>query len=576
MAQKKSVMSGGRALAKMLGLASPAPCFGMGGFQLLPFYEGMRAEGLRHFLINDERCGAFAADAYARISGRPGLCDATLGPGATNLVTALVESYNAGVPIIAITGDTHRAHSWKNMTQECRQLDILRSASKDILRVELVERIPELVRRAYAVATSGRPGPVVLDIPEDITHAEHAFDEADFYLDPATTRIPARRIRPGAVDLARAAEMIDTARRPILLVGGGLHLSGASPELLAFAERHEIPVAHTMSGKGAVACNHRLSAGIFGRYYRVANDLITRSDCVIVVGCKLGEVATRRYALFAPGARIIQIDSVAEEIGRTTRIEVGLWGDARETLAALNETLPAPATDVRASRERAVKDMHQRLEAWREQARERYTSTEVPINMGRLIGELRKELPADGILIADGGFAAHWTGLLFDTHEAGRTYLADRGLASIGYGLPGCLGAQLAAPDKIVVGITGDGGLNMTIGELETALRVGANFILVVVNNAASGYVKALQHSMYGTYQSSDLVEMDYAAIARSMGCHGIRVEDPEQLAAAYRTAILNRDRPTVIDVVVTRDPARMLPAADSRTLKVEKGDRPV
>jgi acetolactate synthase-1/2/3 large subunit len=196
--------------------------------------------------------------------------------------------------------------------------------------------------------------------------------------------------------------------------------------------------------------------------------------------------------------------------------------------------------------------------------------------MGRLVGELRKQLPADGILIADGGFAAHWTGLLYDTRRAGRTYLADRGLASIGYGLPGCMGAQLAAPDKVVVGITGDGGLNMTIGELETARRTGANFVLVVVNNAASGYVKALQHAMYGKYQSSDLVEMNYARIAEAMGCRGIRVEDPEQLAQAYATAFAHRDVPTVIDVVVTRDPAKMLPAADSRALKVEKGDRPV
>ena len=189
MAAAQNTISGGRALAKMLGLASPAPCFGMGGFQLLPFYEGMRAEGLRHFLINDERCGAFAADAYARITGKPGLCDATLGPGATNLVTALAESYNAGVPIIAITGDTHRAHSWKNMTQECRQLDALSPMAKEVIRVEMVERIPELVRRCYAVATSGRPGPVVLDIPEDITHAEYAFDESEFWIDPATTSI---------------------------------------------------------------------------------------------------------------------------------------------------------------------------------------------------------------------------------------------------------------------------------------------------------------------------------------------------------------------------------------------------
>ncbi len=572
---KKTLMSGGRALAKMLALATPSPCFGMGGFQLLPFYEGMRVEGLEHYLINDERCGAFAADAYARVSGKPGLCDATLGPGATNLVTALVESLNAGVPIIAIIGDSHRAHSWKNMTQECRQLDILRPAVKDILRVEMVERIPEFVRRAYAVATSGRPGPVVIDLPEDITHAEYAFDDADFFIDQATTRIPARRTRPAAKDIARAIEMIEQAKQPILLVGGGVHLSDASKALQAFAEQNEIPVAHTMSGKGAIACNHRLSAGIFGRYYRVANDMISKSDCVIVVGCKLGEVATKRYSLFAPGTPIIQIDSVAEEIGRTTNISLGLWGDARETLEALNEGLPKESKE-HLSRVKAVNDMHEKLAVWLSDAQERYTSTEAPINMGRLIGELRKVLPDDGILIADGGFAAHWTGLLFDTHSAGRTYVADRGLASIGYGLPGCMGTQLAAPDKVVVGITGDGGLNMTIGELETARRVGANFILVVVNNAASGYVKALQHAMYGQYQSSDLIEMNYAQIAQSMGCYGIRVEDPEKLNEAYLSAMKNRDRPTVIDVVVTRDPSKMLPAADSRTLKVEKGDRPV
>lgn len=569
-------MNGGRALAKMLKLASPAPCFGMGGFQLLPFYEGMRAEGLRHFLINDERTGAFAADAYARISGRPGLCDATLGPGTTNLVTPLVESRNAGIPVIAITGDTHRAHSWKNMTQECRQLDILRPATKDIIRVESVERIPEMVRRAYAIATSGRPGPVVVDIPEDVAHAEHVYDEREFFLNEVTTRYPAYRIRPGAAEISRAVQMIRMARRPIILAGGGVHISGASSVLTAFAERHLIPVAHTMSGKGSVPCNHPLSAGIFGRYFRVANDLIARSDCVIVIGCKLGEIATRRYTLFPPGARIIQIDCVAEELGSTTPVELGLWGDARETLDAMNEAIPDIADDVRAARGGAVQEMHDLLEAWRQTANERYTSSEVPINMGRLIGELRKTLPADGILVADGGFAAHWTSLLFDTRHAGRSYLADRGLASIGYGLPGCLGAQLAAPEKVVVGITGDAGLNMTIGDLETARRVGANFILVVVNNAASGYVKALQHSMYGTYQSSDLVEMNYASIAQAMGCDGIRVEDPDQLADAYQRAIQHRDRPTVIDVVVTRDPSRMLPAADSRTLKVEKGDRPV
>ncbi|MDP6345480.1 MAG: thiamine pyrophosphate-binding protein, partial [Alphaproteobacteria bacterium] len=196
-------LSGGRALAEMLRRHDAAPIFGMGGFQLLPFYDAVREAGLSHTLINDERCGAFAADAFARVSGRPGVCDATLGPGATNLTTGLVESLNAGVPLIAIAGDTNRDHSWKNMTQEARQNEILRPAVKEVIRVERIQRLPELVRRAYAVATSGRPGPVLLDVPEDIAHGEHDFDEDDLYPEASAMRAPAYRSRPDGDEIRR-------------------------------------------------------------------------------------------------------------------------------------------------------------------------------------------------------------------------------------------------------------------------------------------------------------------------------------------------------------------------------------
>lgn len=196
--------------------------------------------------------------------------------------------------------------------------------------------------------------------------------------------------------------------------------------------------------------------------------------------------------------------------------------------------------------------------------------------MGRMLNELNREMPAESVLVVDGGFAAHWGGLLYDTKAAGRHFVADRGFASIGYGLPGAMGVQLAVPDQPVVAITGDGGFNMVIGDLETARRAGTPFTLTIVNNAASGYIKALQHAMYGEYQSSDLIEMNYAAIAEDFGCHGIRVTDPDDLAPAIRAANAERGRPSVIDVVVTRDPAKMLPGVDSRTLKVTKGDRPV
>src|ERR1700731_3952937 len=185
-------MTGGRALAEMLYLSGSGPMFGMGVFQLLPFYDAIGPVRLNHHLINDERCGAFAADAYARVTNRPGVCDGTLGPGATNLVTGLVEALNGGIPVVAIAGDTNRLHSWKNMTQECRQAEILKPAVKELIRVEQTSRIPELTRRAFAVATSGRPGPVFLDVPEDVCHGAHDFTAEDFAIDPSTPPPPPR------------------------------------------------------------------------------------------------------------------------------------------------------------------------------------------------------------------------------------------------------------------------------------------------------------------------------------------------------------------------------------------------
>ena len=568
-------MTGGRALAEMLRLAGAGPMFGMGGFQLLPFYDAAGLVGLNHHLINDERCGAFAADAYARVTNRPGICDGTLGPGATNLVTGLVESLNGGIPIVAITGDTNRMHSWKNMTQESRQVEILRPAVKELIRVEMTARIPELVRRAFAVATSGRPGPVLLDVPEDVAHGTHDFAPESFVIDEATLKAPARRIRPDRADIERAAKLIAKAKRPLLLTGGGIHLSEAWAALTRFAEAQSIPVAHTMSGKGGIACSNKLNVGLFGRYSRIANDLIEASDCLIVVGCKLGEIATKRFALPPSHIPVIHLDIVAEEIGRCIPAEVALWGDARAGLDDLTDALSNSATTARATRADYVSELAPRMKTWEDDAAPRLNSRDRPVHMARLCRELNKTLPEDAILVADGGFAGHWTGLLYDTKTASRSFIPDRGFASIGYGLPGGMGACLAAPDRPVIAISGDGGFNMTLGELETARRAGCGLTVIVVNNAASGYVKALQHAMMGgRYQSADLNEMDYAAIARTMGCGGIRVEDSEALSPALRQGMEERDRPTVIDVVVTRDPAQMLPAVDNRTVEIKRGDR--
>lgn len=572
----KLKMFGGEAIAKMLQLHDVGPMMGMGGFQLLPMYEAFRKLGMKHYLSNDERAASAAMDAYARVTNKPGICDATLGPGATNLITSLVESLNAGIPMVCLVGDTNRDYSWLNMTQEAHQIEILRPACKEIIRIESAKRIPEIIRRAFAVATSGRPGPVVIDIPEDICHAEIEFDACEFWADSEVKYAPSKRCRPSATELERAAEMIVKSNRPILLVGGGIHISQAYKNLIAFAEDNAIPVCHTISGKGSIACNHPLSAGIFGRYSRIANDLIGESDLLIVAGCKLGEIATKRFQLIPSETPIIHLDICPEEFGRTTHADICLLGDAKLVLEDLNNAVKEHAKQSRKSREKYVSELPERILAWRQKSSAKLTSNDRPIDIARLYTELNIVMPEQSILVTDGGFAAHWGGLLYDTKCNGRTFIANRGFASIGYGLPGTIGAKLGAPDATVVGVTGDGGFNMMLGELETACRINLEFTIVVINNAASGYVKALQHLMFGSgnYQSSDLKEINYAKVASAIGCKGIRIEDPNNISSAFTEAFAHKGSPVVLDVVVTRNPAIMLPAIDNRTVKINKGDR--
>jgi acetolactate synthase-1/2/3 large subunit len=452
---------------------------------------------------------------------------------------------------------------------------MLAPAVKELIRIEDIARIPELVRRAFWLACSGRPGPVLLDVPEDIAHGEFDFPNDDLYAEERAKSIPSLRIRPDRDGVAMAAKMLSEAEKPMLLVGGGVHLSGAQETLTAFARAHNIPTAHTLSGKGGIACADPLSLGLFGRYSRIANEVMDAADCILVVGCKLGEIATKRYTLPPAGVPVIHLDVLAEEIGRTTKIDVPLWGDCKAGLEDIAEAIAATGVNMKEKLADYAADAAAAMQTWRAEVEARLTSDEIPVNMARLCHELNQNLPEDAILLADGGFAAHWTGLLCDTKTAGRHYIANRGFASIGYGLPGVMGAQLAAPDAPVVGVTGDGGFNMMIGDLETAKRLGTPFTLIIVNNAASGYVKALQHALFGgQYQSSDLHELNYAKLADGFGCEGIRVEEPGQLAAALKRGMANRDCPTIIDVVVTRDPAKMLPGVDNRAAPVKKGDR--
>jgi acetolactate synthase-1/2/3 large subunit len=559
-----TTLTGGEAVLRMFQCYGVELSFGMGGFQPLPYYDALaRQDQVRHILIRDEKHGSFAADAYARVKGRPCVADATVGPGATNLVSGAAESFGASVPQILLTADINAAISTRGATQESDQVSMLRPTSRATIQIDRIERIPELLRRAFTVATVGRPGPVHVNIPENVFHGVFEFEEDDFYVAPGTDTVGGIRVRPDAASIAHAAELIDGAERPVILAGGGLLLSGAYEPLARLSSTIGAPVATSISGKGSIPEDDPLALGVVGRFSRTGNDFVEHADVLIVVGCKLGEIVTRRWSLISPQTSIVQIDVDPHEPGRVYRTEAPIWGDAALALDDLADAV-TPRPDRQADTVRRVADARRK---WSAGAEASFVSDEMPMPMPRVLRTLQECLPQRSIIVADGGFAAHWSALLYDITLTGRHYIANRGHAAIGYGLPGAIGAKLAAPDLPVVALCGDNGFAMAVAELETAKRIGAPVVCLVVNNQALGYVKALQHSMYDDrFVSVDFLDVDYAAVAKGFGCDGVRVHTHEELAAALHAG-LAADVPFVIDAIITNDAGKMLPGIDTRTV---------
>lgn len=557
--------TGGQAFVAVLERLGVRQCFGMAGFQHLPYYNALlHSDKIRHIAVRDERGGAFMADAYARAGGQVALCDATTGPGATNLVSGVAEAYSASVPMLVYTSSVNRRFVGKGANQELDHRALFRSITKDCVQINDIARIPELTRRAFLTAVDGRPGPVLIDIPEDVCHDVHDFDESDFG-DTTPNRFPANRFVPEQARIAAACEALLAARSPVILSGGGIHNSGAWRELRRLAERLNLPVATTISGKGSLPEDHPLSLNVCGRYTRFANDFVSRADVVLVVGCRLGEMSTVRWTLLNPKATIIHIDTDGSALGRNYPVAHPLPGDAKATLDCMLDCLTAMNPTPRPS---PAADIARAAAAWRADVSNRTDFDGKPINIAHMLKRLQAVLPRDAIMVADGGFSAHWSSVYWDVNgDEGRHYIANRGQAAIGYGLPGAIGAKLACPDKTVVTLSGDGGLGLSFMELETAVREHIPVILIVVNNMCFGYIKALQHNLYGEVESADLLDVNYAELARIVGAYGCRITEPAQLEAEF-TAARSRSIPSVLEVMVTTDVTQMLPGEDNRLKK--------
>jgi acetolactate synthase-1/2/3 large subunit len=520
--------------------------FGVPGGQTLPLYRAARATGFRHVLMRDERTAACAADAYARVSGRVGVCDATVGPGATNLVSGLAEAYSSSIPVLAIVADvrTDQGHLRQRgvVSQAIDQRAFLQPVTKWVARVERADVFDDVFQHALRVATTGRPGPVALEIPDDVFAAEVPARRPQ--IDARSTCVPRHRPAPAAADVERLGRLLLDAERPLILAGGGVLLSDAGHALTDLAHTSGIPVATTIMGKGSIDERDELAVGVVGTFGRIrAGRALSGADVVLVVGSKLDQLSTYGFRLPSPAQRIAHIDIDGEEIGRVTPVELGVVADAGEALRALGDWWrengkPARGTWIASLPHDAA----------------RITPVSDPrVAPEEVVATVSARMTADDVFVSDASLSSGWSARCFEVKRHGRTYLSPRGLAGIGWAGGAAIGAQVASSSGTrVVALAGDGAWGYTLAEIETAARLDLPITYVVLNNASYGWIAHTEDQLEMT-ELSRLSEADYALAGRAMGARSARVKSIDEFRDAFAEAY-EASTTTVIEVLSSPD----------------------
>ncbi|HEX2478483.1 MAG TPA: thiamine pyrophosphate-binding protein [Geminicoccaceae bacterium] len=545
-------VSGAEACVRMLQLHGVRHIFGLCGDTSLPLYDALYRldHGITHVLTRDERSAAYMADAYARVTGRVGVCEGPSGGGATYILPGVVEANESSIPVLAITTDIAVESRGRCVLTELDQEALFRPLTKWNRVIDRADQIPGAVRAAFRHMTTGRPGAVHLGLPFDIQ--KDPVDEAAVHGDPALGAYPARRVAPERAAIEAAAQAILSAARPLFVCGGGPVIAGAEAELRALAELLEAPVATTISGQGSIAEDHPLALGVVGSNGGTpeTRTLIDHADLVVFIGCRAGSVTTERWRHPAPGrVRVMHIDVDPAVIGVNYPTEVAVVGDAKLALAALRDEvvrhLDAPLRRP-FGRERVARAKAEKFAAFSELAR----SDAVPIRPERIVATLQELLPSDALVVADAGTPCPYFSAYYELRSAGRHFITNRAHGALGYALPAAIGAHIGRPEAKCVAIMGDGSFGFASGELETIVRLRLPIAIVVVANATFGWIKAGQKSGFaGRYFSVDFTPGQHARIAEAYGIRAWRVEDPVDLRPALAAA-LETGGPALIDVV--------------------------
>lgn len=518
-------------------------------FLALPEY------GIRQIGYRTENAGAAMADAYARVSHKVPVVTGQNGPAATLLVAGLAEALKASIPVVAIVQDVHRKLTDKNAFQELDHLELFKGCAKWIKRVSEGERIDDYVDMAFVAAGSGRPGPAVLIVPIDL------FDETVASRQPARRTslgtFPIDRIAPDPDLVVRAADIIAAAERPLIIAGGGVHVSGAHEDLATLQEAVGLPVATTSMGKGTVSEAHPLTVGPVGYFMgergrtRHLREFVEDADVIILVGNRTNQNGTDSWQLYPQAARYIHIDIDPQEIGRNYEPELRIVADAKRALKALCDEL---AKRDLSKRQRARPALEKRIAEGRaahvKEVGEAVAMDKTPVRPERIMADLEQLLTEDDIVVADASYSSVWVANFLSAKRAGQRFITPRGLAGLGWGLPYALGAKVARPGARVVGLVGDGGFAHVWSELETSRRMGLPVTLIVLNNQILGYQKHAEKVIWGDHSDVvDFAPVDHAMIAKACGVKGVRIESPDDLLPNLEEA-LQSDVTTVIDVV--------------------------
>ncbi|MCC7234938.1 MAG: biosynthetic-type acetolactate synthase large subunit [Bryobacterales bacterium] len=544
-----NLISGAKILLECLVREGVECIFGYPGGVTLPFYDALYDHPIRHVLVRHEENAAFAAEGYARSTGKVGVCCATSGPGATNLTTGLVDAMMDSIPIVALTGQVSSKLIGSDAFQEADTFGITRPCTKHNYLVKNLAELPQVIHEAFYLASSGRPGPVLVDIPKDVFQGHYQYQPVN------SIHLPGYKIHLDghAGQIRRAAQMMWEAKRPYIYGGGGVLASGATKELRELVETLDAPCVLTLMGLGSLPSSHPNFISMPGMHGSYASNMgMTECDLLIALGVRFDDRVTGRLAAFAPHAKVIHVDIDPAEIGKNRAADLPIVGDVKRVLTKLNKNLQELAPAMQAANSGSRKEWWSQVRTWQTEHPLQVETSADEIKPQHLISEIDRISGGNAVVSVDVGQHQMWSAQFIRFNEP-RLWLSSSGLGSMGFGLPAAIGAAFARPDKTVIAIMGDGGFQMSVPELGTIASHGLPVKMIIMNNGYLGMVRQWQELFYNNRLSSVTLDSfpDAEKLAGAYGFKGRTIEKPQELRAALEECFAEPG-PYLLNVKVT------------------------